>query len=574
MGIKAAGGFIVAVTGVLATASTAAAAPAPPQQPAPIVAVSASATTHEGDTVVVGSAGYFRRGTTDPCNWSQADPDCSDTRPIVAEFRAGGTIDSSFGEGKGYTLLGAGGSIYTPGYPPPGDVVVAPDGAIVLYTTAYGGAGQLIRLTADGRLDTSFADNGVAELPDSFYTWKAADTLAVDSMGRTLLVGSSGVLRLTASGEPDPSFGVDGLARVPVGTAVLTLRPDDRALVIGSGSTNSGEPAVTAVQLDTNGAPDTSFGNDGVSATPIPDPGTDPPYGSYYYAGHAISLDDDGRAVVLLERDPYLPDVHFRCGDDRVVRLSSTGTLDTAFGADGFASPLGWACAADAQLLGADELYFVSTRMDYSSPNYLIESALGNDGQAATGFAPPALSLQVVGRSTIATSVSQLPDGTVVTAGTANGLGFLLAQRPNGQVDTSFGTNGLATLPAARICSTPFEFCGYPYRPEFTRLARKGIGRSIDVSGRGLHMRFTCLREIQEACEVRAFVTLSGTNRRVTKFPTLDIDPHRRQTAGAVIRNHTHAAVTAASHLDIQATFVAAHQEPVHVTRRVKIHAN
>jgi uncharacterized delta-60 repeat protein len=107
-----------------------------------------------------------------------------------------------------------------------------------------------------GDLDLSFGNQGKAAVPGL----SSINAMAVMPDGRIVLTGPDqgefGVVRLSANGAPDSTFGTNGLATVafnllPGGTGsalptALAVRPDGGVVVVGSAETNSTTGATNA----------------------------------------------------------------------------------------------------------------------------------------------------------------------------------------------------------------------------------------------------------------------------------------------------------------------------------------
>jgi uncharacterized delta-60 repeat protein len=142
----------------------------------------------------------------------------------LARYNADGSLDPSFGRGgkRVVALGGAAAHVFA----------LAPlrDGSFVLAGAAVRGVVLkflLARFRADGSLDGSFADRGIA-ITDFSGLNDIAYAVAVQPDGKILLAGSSGsfdpidatgdtriaVARYTSAGRLDPSFGAGGKAQI------------------------------------------------------------------------------------------------------------------------------------------------------------------------------------------------------------------------------------------------------------------------------------------------------------------------------------------------------------------------
>ncbi len=134
-----------------------------------------------------------------------------------------GVLDTSFGAAGAFTLRATPPASTTPGLGSLQQVQVEPDGSIVAAGMTYGGSSPtigLIHLSASGVLDTSFGTDGLAQVPDpTSVPGSPAFLLFVQSNGQILVFGGQTggsntpafVERLNANGMPDTTFGTDGV---------------------------------------------------------------------------------------------------------------------------------------------------------------------------------------------------------------------------------------------------------------------------------------------------------------------------------------------------------------------------
>lgn len=234
-------------------------------------------------------------------------------RAGVFRLTANGTLDTSFGTG-GFSAIplapnsGAFGFLAT-------GVVIQPDGKIVLaISSALADALpvlELARFDHKGNVDPSFGRNGTMLLvrggPNSSFAAQQLD-------GKLLVGGSTLLARIDANGNLDSGFGTRGIAPLFSTATAIALQPDGR-LVLGT------------CRYDANGTLDASFGSLGRAAS----------IESIFVA----RLQTDGKIVgigslpvrVSLSQLPAL-DIVTGFG---VMRFTSTGAVDTAFGQEGAA---------------------------------------------------------------------------------------------------------------------------------------------------------------------------------------------------------------------------------------------
>jgi len=208
-----------------------------------------------------------------------------------------------------------------------GKIVVAGSGAIDESRDIV-----VIRLETDGDLDPAFATNGIftASLTpsDDFATDVAilyTGQIAVSAVGNTGSESRPFVVRLTANGTIDSSFGGDGIVEVPLadGSAGqlkgIGFQNDNRIVVAGEVRDGVQQDFLTA-RFHPNGDLDQTFGGTGVLSTAV---------GSGNDAGEALVIRQDGKIVVAgsaTENQQF---------DFALVRYNTDGSLDTSFGEDG-----------------------------------------------------------------------------------------------------------------------------------------------------------------------------------------------------------------------------------------------
>jgi uncharacterized delta-60 repeat protein len=229
--------------------------------------------------------------------------------PITASAGRAGERDASFGkDGKvtaGFPSESAGSSgpqyelpfEFTPGHQ---KMAVAPGGKVVV-----AGASKVVRFLEDGKLDPSFGNGGVVTVPRPAGGIFVLSGVAVDSLGRVVLVGLTRplptnstpdpvisyatVMRFDAGGKPDPTFGTDGMLVTELGLGApaagggtysgpsVGLRSviiDSQNRIVISGGyvtevakcTRSVDSKGFIARLTESGALDPTFGNGGIRA--------------------------------------------------------------------------------------------------------------------------------------------------------------------------------------------------------------------------------------------------------------------------------------------------------------------
>ena len=201
-----------------------------------------------------------------------------------------------------------------------------PDGKIIV-TCHYSVGGKyspvLVRLLANGELDSSFGVDGKVEIP-SAASAMLSRAVSVQSSGRIIvagyMTGQSFVAGFKADGTLDTTFGVEGFSffaaeGVEFAFFEMLLLQDDRIRCVGGNAQNAGIGALL-VGLDKNGKLEQGF-NGGQPVI------TQRLLGRW----HSISEQSDGKLLVIGESG----------GAELVCsRFLPSGPIDTDFGWSGF----------------------------------------------------------------------------------------------------------------------------------------------------------------------------------------------------------------------------------------------
>jgi uncharacterized delta-60 repeat protein len=251
----------------------------------------------------------------------------------IARYNADGSVDTSFGGGDGLATVeglidtDAGGM----GSP---HVAVTTDGDIVVIgnrgrETGLNEATELhvIRLTADGALDTTFNDDGkLAITPQTIESTankvRAFEVSAVAG-GKVVILTELGdpdnfnrrpaLIQLTAAGDFDTGFSGDG--KLPFEFTVdangdeagdMLVQDDGRIVVVGS---DTGHTTITRFNAD--GTRDTGFGTGGVGFADV----------ASQREPYHLTIDNDGNFVVAISQ--------------AITRFTAAGDADTQFAPGG-----------------------------------------------------------------------------------------------------------------------------------------------------------------------------------------------------------------------------------------------
>jgi uncharacterized delta-60 repeat protein len=330
---------------------------------------------------------------------------------VVAKLLANGVFDSSFGT-NGLTFVSAGTGIEEAygvfadgtGYLVVGSLFgVNPDAAVV-------------RLTAAGMLDATFATNGIGRFDNG--AWEYLGDATRDATGRLVLVGRTSptgagphdllLVRLNANGSLDTSFGTNGwfVAAAPgdeSGTSVA-IDPSTQHIVAtaATGGTDS-----LLVRLTGSGAPVAGFGVGGVLSVDLS--GANRSQWPYRVL-------PDGAGVIVVGRANGAS----ATSDLAVVKFTATGALDPTF-------------ATGGRLLldrGRGEVGYSIARspgggfyVGGHSDNFMLVTRISNAGAVDPTFGTAGFFENVVSNSALAYHLMVDAEQRVVAVGTIRATG-------------------------------------------------------------------------------------------------------------------------------------------------------
>lgn len=318
---------------------------------------------------------------------------------MVARFLSNGDLDTSFGSG-GISLLSS--SSMTPS-----GVVIGSGGGSTLALTSdiyvvgtTSGSETLMavaKMDDMGKFDSRFGTGGIATLHLApFHEWSTASSIVVDNAGSVYATGFtetsprikvSSTIKLTATGGLDASFGGGKgfvqTALFPTSenyayTKSIAVDNTGRIVVAGGADTRtSGSDAGSffAIRYMPDGSLDTAFNGTGIFLSPAI---------SGVQQAQQVSI--DGRGAIILTGWSSL-DGKASNTQVEVMRLSSNGVLDPAFGIGGKVA-LGYIAStgsgASALTRGNDIMILAAD----SSSSYLIQENVVNYDPLGVGFPP------------------------------------------------------------------------------------------------------------------------------------------------------------------------------------------
>jgi uncharacterized delta-60 repeat protein len=372
----------------------------------------------------------------------------------TVEYNPDGSLNTAFGSGGIVRQLlagSAGGLLQSAALEPMG----AGDSKIVLagWDQTYGQYGMaLMRLNANGTLDTTFGNNGqvITDIPTTAnsgnFSGEYAKAVAVTSSGQILVVGydspSNSVLlaRYNPNGSLDTTFGSGGTATTAnamSGVTAMALQSDGKFVVVGhkNYTTTPSGPASEGVVLryNANGSLDTTFGNGGIVTTLLPVGAT--PYFTRY-TGVAIypnaGTANDGKIVVAGWIQAVTTGGYTE-HDWAAVRYNPDGSLDTTFGNGAgyeiipdpkFTHPDDYAQAVAIESDGKPILVGGASGYDGVFPTYSQVARLNVDGSLDATFGNGGLVATAIGNWNNGAqgqfnAVAIQPDGKILAAGYA-----------------------------------------------------------------------------------------------------------------------------------------------------------
>jgi uncharacterized delta-60 repeat protein len=313
----------------------------------------------------------------------------------------------------------------------------------------------VVRYNVDGTLDASFSGDGKVTTtirPSGIgESSGGAEAVAIDGSGRIVAVGwayndSTGLnemalVRYNTDGNPDSTFGEDGIV-----TTVVTLDEDSeaRAVAIHSGKilvagwvggVSGDEFAV--LRYSDNGSLDPTFGSGGIVATLVGTNGQ----------ANALAVQDDGKIIAAGFSDGVV------AGDFALVRYEASGLLDTTFGSGGIVvHDLGSETDQIHDIaLQLNGIVVVGTTFKNGNADFALARYKMAGGVLDTSFGNIGVVVESLGTGDDEAYAVALTSDRILVAGlsSANGYEDIALARfdQNGHSDATFGENGRVIVP-------------------------------------------------------------------------------------------------------------------------------
>ncbi len=384
---------------------------------------------------------------------------------LLARYNADGTPSTDFGT-FGYVTTNPFDQTNQPSRAT--GVVVQSDGKIIVgsnrVVSSSQTVGSIIRYTADGRLDSSFASStsgsGILTINIPGASTNEINSIIVQPNGKIFAAGTYEdqidigifVVAVNADGTRDTTFGGNGNGFALIGSTNggglgqdIALQTDGKIVVAGA-SPNFATQTIefTAFRFNANGTRDATFGANGIARTAV-SAGNDVAFSVIVQPDNKIVL---GGTINLGENIN---------SDIALVRFNADGTLDGSFGAGGkviTALSVSTDFVTDIQLQTDGKIVAAGTTcgdlacssgsaalLRYN-PNGSLDNSFDGDGIVITQV-PNSLA-SVLAASVIQTNGKIVAAGTVANAATQTDA-LVVRYNGDGSVDTTFGAGGFVT---------------------------------------------------------------------------------------------------------------------------------
>jgi uncharacterized delta-60 repeat protein len=254
-------------------------------------------------------------------------PTLDDSWQIV-RLNSNGSFDSTFGN-NGIVITAFAGETTVR---PTGIAVHPITGKITVAGMNFAGSSLMVaRYNSDGTLDNSFGSGG--KILSSPPGLSVAVDVVLNSDGSTFLTGTGdpsgvAVVKLLANGTLDSSFGVGGIAshaldpNYVIGIGDVAQQADGKIVITAGGFPSTGNERFYVVRINLDGSLDNTFDGDGFTLID---------FGVLRQRPEAVKIQADGAIVVAGRVEP----TSSNNSDWAVVRLNPNGSLDTTFSGDG-----------------------------------------------------------------------------------------------------------------------------------------------------------------------------------------------------------------------------------------------
>jgi uncharacterized delta-60 repeat protein len=383
----------------------------------------------------------------------------------VVTYNPDGSLDTAFGSGGIVRQLYAGNSASHSVPSAALEPTSMGDSKILLGSSdAAQGGMALLRLNADGTLDTTFGNGGQVITPiptgstSKGYNWERVLDITLTSGGQILALGVDTsnwtvlLARYNSNGTLDTTFGTGGTVTTALTATYglgsrLALQPDGRIVVAGYEDVATPGGTMTEgllLRYSGNGSLDSGFGNGGVGTTAPPLAASSGAAAMLQFRELAVypsaGTANDGKIIAVGTASGAVTAGGPRETEWAVARYNADGSVDTTFGSGAgclaisdpkFTSPDDYGSAVAIEFDGKPILVG-SAGSQGAGPTYAQVARLNADGSMDATFGTGGLVTTLIGSypSQVFNALALQADGTILAAGYvgANSHSFLLAR--------------------------------------------------------------------------------------------------------------------------------------------------
>lgn len=336
-------------------------------------------------------------------------------------------------------------------------VIVQPDNKIVQFSSNSANGFTTVRYKANGGLDSSFGQNGRISMAMGYGCQVFSGSLQTD--GKIVVAGAAyvnnyrkiGLIRLNSNGAPDLSFGNGGIVTTSLSSQndearSVIVQPDGKIIVAGYSSGNCFTDCIGLTfckPLFTV----LRYNNSGTVDSSFGQNGKIAFGIGQFNSGRAaaVSIQTDGKIVVAGENLEYYCDDYYGGGTNSsgffMTRLNPNGTVDASFGQNGQVRDTMILMNTTSFTIQPDGKFLA---VGYRNGGGYIVRRFESNGTPDNSFIQSPYFTEWI------TSMSLLPNGKIVLGGSswtnAQQQLFLARLKSNGQFDSSFNLTGKITI--------------------------------------------------------------------------------------------------------------------------------
>jgi uncharacterized delta-60 repeat protein len=333
-----------------------------------------------------------------------------------------------------------------------------------------------------GSLNTSFGNNGIVlenlglNSGGSQISGVASDATLL-SNGNIVVAGIFGLAEFLPNGSLDTAFGTNGVAALPTGVGgdfppALAVQSNGDYVLATEGPSGT-ESGFAAVRFTPGGSLDTTFGNDGVAVTVLPD--------SDVQGAESVLIEPGGQ--ILLGGEALLNE-HAAPTVGALALFNSNGTADDSFGTDGQVETSTSSGVGPITALGLDasgNIFALPAHVEFS-PSGQLDSTPTADAITSSSVGGNATFLPS-GQYVIGNTVGVAKHDDEVQVEQFNGNGTLDFESPEfhysgAGTSGEDGANAVAVQPNGQILVGGSHFLD----TSVFGLARVDVGGSLDTT--------------------------------------------------------------------------------------------